>query len=228
METIETIETKVCMKCLKVLDIKRFHVDKRNGKSENTCKECKNTAYILYMKDNKEKVKQNRIDKRATIKTIVCNRCKTEKGIENFGLWGFVCYECQRKLDKVRRDKNKEAYKEARRKVQEKDPRYIIYYRAKDRAKEKGFDFTITIDDIVIPEVCPILGIPLVLGKGKVGDNSYSLDRIDSAKGYVKGNVRVISYKANVIKSNGTAEEHRRIAEYIEKNLSIDNVDYSI
>jgi hypothetical protein len=84
--------------------------------------------------------------------------------------------------------------------------------RSKSRAKKKGFEHNITIDDIHIPDKCPLLGIPLFAGQGGVGPNSPTLDRIDSSKGYVKGNVWVISYKANTIKSNATPEELLTIA----------------
>lgn len=92
------------------------------------------------------------------------------------------------------------------------------------RAKKKGLEFNITIEDIVIPDVCPVLGIPLVkhFGKGIKGSqpNSPSLDRIDSSKGYVKGNVRVISWRANDLKRNATIEEVRKILEYMEREAS--------
>ncbi len=78
---------------------------------------------------------------------------------------------------------------------------------ARRRAKIKGLEFSITVDDIFIPEKCPILGIPLKQGNGKPEDGSPSLDRIDPAKGYTKENVWVISYKANRIKNNATIEE---------------------
>lgn len=84
--------------------------------------------------------------------------------------------------------------------------------RSKSRAKKKGFEHNITIDDIQIPDKCPLLGIPLFAGQGGVCPNSPTLDRIDSSKGYVKGNVWVISYKANTIKSNATPEELLLIA----------------
>jgi hypothetical protein len=84
--------------------------------------------------------------------------------------------------------------------------------RSKSRAKKKGFEHNITLDDINIPEFCPLLGIPLFAGQNSVCPNSPTLDRIDSAKGYVKGNVWVISYKANTIKSNATIEELEAIA----------------
>lgn len=76
--------------------------------------------------------------------------------------------------------------------------------------------FDITFKDILIPEICPVLGIELIAGGGAGSDNTPSLDRIIPEKGYVKGNVRIISMRANRIKDNGTAEEHRRIADYID------------
>lgn len=73
-----------------------------------------------------------------------------------------------------------------------------MYRSAKARAKEKGRDFNIELSDIVIPTLCPVLGTPMV---------GPSLDRIDSNKGYVKGNVRVVSKRANMLKNNATIEE---------------------
>jgi len=69
---------------------------------------------------------------------------------------------------------------------------------AKSRAKTKGRDFSIELEDIRIPAVCPVLGIEMT---------SPSVDRIDSSKGYVKGNVRVISKRANQLKNNATVKE---------------------
>lgn len=66
------------------------------------------------------------------------------------------------------------------------------------RAAKKGREFSIELSDIVIPTTCPVLGTPMV---------GPSLDRIDSSKGYVKGNVRVISKRANMLKNNATIEE---------------------
>jgi hypothetical protein len=78
---------------------------------------------------------------------------------------------------------------------------------ARGRAKEAGLVFTVLASELAIPEICPLLGIPIVTGVGKQGPNSPSLDRIDNTKGYVSGNVWVISQKANRIKSDATADE---------------------
>jgi len=80
-----------------------------------------------------------------------------------------------------------------------------MLHRVKMRAKGTGQEFSLTVDDIKIPSVCPVLGIPLVIG-GPL-NNAPSMDRLDSALGYVPSNVRVISYRANLLKNNGTVEE---------------------
>ena len=92
---------------------------------------------------------------------------------------------------------------------------------ARKRAKEKGLEFSITADDISIPDICPVLGIPLFSGQSKWCDNSPSLDRIDNLKGYTKENIAVISLRANQLKNDGTLEELKLIVEYVEKNLDL-------
>jgi hypothetical protein len=72
----------------------------------------------------------------------------------------------------------------------------------------------LTISDVVIPSRCPVLGIAMRPGAGRLCDTSPTLDRIDNTKGYVPGNVMVISYKANRIKSNATPEELRLVADF--------------
>jgi hypothetical protein len=89
--------------------------------------------------------------------------------------------------------------------------------RVRARAKANGIQFSLTREDIVIPSLCPILGIPFgPLGRGKgAKSDSMSLDRIDPAKGYVPGNVQVISQKANRMKNDATAAELRLFAEWV-------------
>lgn len=97
------------------------------------------------------------------------------------------------------------------------NPVQFLFYNAKKRARERNILFTISKEDIVFTKYCPILGIPLVHGKGQPHNNSPSLDRINPFLGYIPGNIAVISYRANTIKGFGTAEEHRKIADWIEK-----------
>lgn len=87
---------------------------------------------------------------------------------------------------------------------------------AKKRAKIKGLEFDLCEDDISIPEVCPVLNIPIKtnIGKGNYPD-SISLDRLDPDKGYVKGNVCVISNRANILKRDATLEELQSLVNYL-------------
>ena len=82
---------------------------------------------------------------------------------------------------------------------------------AKDRAKLKNLDFNLTkqyIESIVpIGNICPIRNVVMHIGNYKDRNDSFSIDRIDSTKGYVIGNVNIISYLANKIKFNCSLEE---------------------
>lgn len=81
---------------------------------------------------------------------------------------------------------------------------------AKKRAKKNNIELDITADYIrsiwPLDNKCPILHETFIFGKNIVSDYSATIDRIDNSKGYIKGNVRVIANKANVIKSNATLE----------------------
>ena len=79
----------------------------------------------------------------------------------------------------------------------------------KCRAKKFGIPFNLQEEDIVVPTHCPLLGIPL-LPKGTTGlrpDGLMTIDKIDPKKGYVKGNVWIISFRANRIKYDASLEE---------------------
>lgn len=98
--------------------------------------------------------------------------------------------------------------------------------REKFRAKKAnairiGYTWDIAFSDIVWNDVCPILGIQLDYFAHCVQENSPSFDQIDAGLGYVKGNVHIISWRANRIKNNGTSQEHRQIADYLDSLTTI-------
>ena len=99
-------------------------------------------------------------------------------------------------------------------------PNRRLHITAKHRAKKRGLEFNIDFDDVIIPECCPVLGIPLQFKEGGHGGapNSPSLDRIDNSKGYVKGNVQVISHLANSMKSTANEEQLLKFAKWILEN----------
>lgn len=110
-----------------------------------------------------------------------------------------------------------------------------MFAAARERARAKQIEFTITKDDINIPQTCPVLGINIEAGEGRVSDvngnerklvgakdTSPSLDRIDNSKGYTPDNIRVISWRANYLKNNATLDELIRLGEDA-KNFLPDN-----
>ncbi len=114
--------------------------------------------------------------------------------------------------------KNKDKFKEKLYKWREDNHEKAILGRAKQRAKQKEFEFNLEAVDIVIPLKCPILDIEIIRNKkGSPKENSPSLDRIDNIKGYTKGNIMVISNKANTMKNNATPEELIKFAKWILK-----------
>ena len=179
-------------------------------------------------------------------KTHRCNRCELAKPLDEFCATkrfrvDAECKECRRvrraawaKLDKPKhRDRNNAIARRCYRKYADRDreknrvasarrlvefPEAYMLAQSRARAKRLRVEFTITCADITIPRRCPVLG--LSLSKQSRGSslwgNAPSLDRTDNRKGYIPGNVAVISRRANVIKNDGTADEHRHIARWME------------
>ena len=185
----------------------------------------------------------------------ICNECNLEKPIEMFGVnksckdgYNNKCKECKNKLAAISRDKNREKinekyrekyannpeFKKHRKEIQknsyekkkENEPLYYAYMGAKSRAKSNNLDFNIDLDDLILPKICPLLEIPFVLNTGR--DNhpgTPSIDRIVPELGYIKGNVKVISYKANTMKNNFNYMNNKDIVRTIENNESIELED---
>lgn len=94
-----------------------------------------------------------------------------------------------------------------RKKLYDSNPVSRMLMNSKSRARQYKLEFNITLKDVPIPKLCPLLEVPLILGTAENYEFSPSIDRIDSTKGYIKGNVRVISLLANRMKSNATKEQ---------------------
>jgi hypothetical protein len=107
---------------------------------------------------------------------------------------------------------NKEYTSALRRDYTLRNPERRMLTAAKKTAKDRGLPFNITLDDIVVPTHCPALGIALRSQLGPRQDGTPSLDRIIPSLGYTKGNVVVISWRANRIKNDATIDELRRVA----------------
>jgi hypothetical protein len=94
-------------------------------------------------------------------------------------------------------------------------PQQYLLYTARCRAQQMGLEFTLSANDIVIPTHCPVLGIPLEIGgAGRFNPRAPSLDRIDNSKPYTPDNVMIISWRANRLKADATADELVRMGEF--------------
>lgn len=165
----------------------------------------------------------------------ICNKCKLEKEEKVFNLSSrrkdnldTQCKECRSNYKKSRKDKDnirrrlyrsipeiKEKINIQQANYSKNNPEWYLYTKAKERAKNKNLEFNIEISDITIPEYCPLLETKLSKGKFKHYQDSPSLDRIDSTKGYIKGNIRVISVRANTMKNSA----NRELLEVFSKNI---------
>jgi hypothetical protein len=111
-------------------------------------------------------------------------------------------------------EQSKDWYQSSRKIRFTNDPQHYLWYVARTRSRQNGIEFTIVKEDIIIPDICPILGCKLTKGNGYL-PNAMSLDRIDNTRGYVPGNVRVISRKANLMKSDLTMDILEKLIKYI-------------
>jgi hypothetical protein len=112
------------------------------------------------------------------------------------------------------KNKSLDKRKISKEKYEELGIKYIkaMWWRAKKRSEKSGIDFNIEISDIQIPSVCPVFGFEFEVSDGRgPSDKSPSLDRIDPKKGYVKGNIQIISFKANRMKSDCYVEDVEKL-----------------
>lgn len=144
-----------------------------------------------YYEKNKEKIKEQRRLRYAT---------------------DVVYRETQQANSKQWRESNPERMMEHRLTWEHSRPEWRMYHNACRRAKELQIPFDITYKDIHIPEYCPVLGFKLTSDNR---ETNPSLDRVVPELGYTKGNIQVISMRANRLKQDASIEELKKILAYI-------------
>lgn len=152
-----------------------------------------------------------------------CWKCKQTKTIESFANnrskssgKSAECRACVKAYNKTHVEQNAAYYQEYRKAKRAKDLAWYLFLEARTRAKRQGLQFSLLPQDVQIPASCPVFGFQLSSSKR---DTSASLDRKDSSKGYIRGNVWVISYLANRMKSNATELQLVQFAQWILENF---------
>ena len=186
-----------CLECNSVL--------KKRQKKFCSCK-CMNVFNArIFKKQHKEQNPE---------KWRVCDVCNVEKNLNHFSLLDktriktmerkITCKNCSKALNE----------RERRNRDWKIDAARLLYKNIKSRCKRMGREFSIELEDILIPEKCPVFGFNLKREDRETWMCAPSVDRIDSSKGYIKGNVTVVSRRANIIKRDATIEELEQLFNY--------------
>lgn len=95
-----------------------------------------------------------------------------------------------------------------------------VYYAARKNNIKLGFKSVSELATYVCsiaPTKCPVFGKAFVARGAGFSNWSPSIDKIDPKRGYVRGNIQVISMLANCMKRNATPKELRTFAEWVLK-----------
>ena len=114
-------------------------------------------------------------------------------------------------------EKVKKMWRDNKKRFGRAHPEVIMFRNARSKCRHLGIEFNLQMTDVVITTMCPVLNIPLIRSKKRT-DNTPSLDQIDRTRGYVKGNVAVISWRANRLKNDATLAEITAITAYMRRN----------
>ena len=183
------MEQILCINCKRLQSISSFYLQKGKPKTDK-CKKCMS----VYMK---EKYKQGGIEK---VRTYRAENPEWYKKCKDRA-------EAKRSLKRKTDENFREKINQLKRNDLIKNRKTYMLHRAKVRALKNSLEFTIEVEDIIIPEKCPLLNVKFI--NGTKGDYLYtpSLDRVDTTKGYTKSNIRVISSLANSMKNCATKEQ---------------------
>lgn len=228
-------EIKICSDCGQ--HKKRKHFSISNVKPKGTivrrpyCKKCDNIRQTKKRRDNGINSRRIPIKNIDNIVYYECDVCKIFKPKEAFPKDNYKhntigisrpCKDCRKHCNKVKREaivsdfltlSQEEEHDKHKGSIHQL--KQHILNLAKTRSKLNGIEFSITLEDFDLPSICPILHIPIIPGIGKQSAFSPSLDRIDCTKGYIKGNIAVISYRANAMKNDASLAELKTFSDNI-------------
>ena len=178
-----------------------------------------------YYEANKEKIAAREKARYEANKEKIAARYKAyrEANIEKERARHKAYREANIERIKAYREANKEKIAARQKAYRAANKEKTMLNTARKRAKKNNIPFNLTEDYLksIYPSdmICPVLGFEMSMGLDGNGwvDTSPSLDRIIPEKGYVQGNVVVISMRANSIKRDATPGELRKVADFYEK-----------
>lgn len=121
------------------------------------------------------------------------------------------------KRGKNYRKKNKKKLTKDHLYYMNRNPEKVLLYAAKQRARMKNLPFSLVESDIVIPSICPVLGIPIARGHRNYHDNSPTIDQWIPGKGYTKENIIIMSFRANRLKNNASIDELEKLIYFLKR-----------
>ena len=151
------------------------------------------------------KIKNKPIPEEMRKNIYKCRYCGDEDP-EHFGSQHTICKKCYNKLDRNRRSMSERLLKAS-----------------KQNAKQQGYDHDLTQEYIqqLLDEQhgkCKYTGV--LLENDRKDKLTYpTIDRIDSSKGYIQGNVCICTWYANTMKSNLSIEQFKEFITKIYNNL---------
>ena len=154
---------------------------------------------------------------------IKCSVCNVEKEDTEFNRVKDRCNPCCYVIE----------YEKRKEKMEDSDAgqnyyiKKVIFNKAKRRSKQKNIEFNLTLAELITLKnnTCPILGHEILYKSGVDYRRSASLDRIDPNKGYITGNVKILSYEGNSLKNRNNYHSAVKMLEYIITNSPPEDMD---
>ena len=198
------------------------------GAFESATQRARRLAYMRdynrqWYQDHKEQAKSAALQYRLS---------NPEKGRESSARWREANKEYLLEYNKAYQEANKEKVAQTAREKRlsffSENPKaawlHYTFMAARGRAKKRGLPYDQDPSGLVLPDFCPVLSIPLKYSerRGRPASDSPSLDRVVPQRGYVISNLRVISWRANVLKRDASIDEIRRVLAYVEECLALE------
>jgi hypothetical protein len=210
----------MCKECGVEKTYEEMKKDKRdiNGVSK-VCKKCNNKHNRQLRSGERVRVRNTEAERASWPAGMKrCSGCMELLSVDEFGKHNITYDGLATKCRVCRKEYGKHHYN----KWVRKNPEMRLWLSARSRAAQQSVPFTISVEDIVIPKVCPVLGIEIKTNEGKKGYyNAPSIDKFIPELGYTPENIQVISFRANWIKQNASLEEVEALAKWMRQTCGI-------